>query len=251
MDAARTEAPGGLARSLRSGLAAGCVAGPLFGLADGIVAANLDAVHASWLALLGCLAGAVLEYTLVAMAALALLGLLLHPLLRRRSTAARHLVLLRAGIALGLFAEMYWWTRPYVFYGHAATSPARLASTGGMLGAAAVAGFLVGGAIVRAPAGAKRAFALACVACWVGGIAFLLVQRNAIGDRGKIDERNRDVPNVLLVIVDATRRPRLLRELAGEDAEHRPAREGGRRLRDRVHAGSLDAAELRVDPDGE
>src|SRR5690349_18706029 len=116
MDPVRTERPRGprgygVAQSLRSGLAAGCVAGPLFGLADGIVAANLDAVRGSWLAVLGCLAGAVLEYTLVAMAALALLGLLLHPLLRRRDGAGRHLVLLRAGLGLGILAEIYWWTR--------------------------------------------------------------------------------------------------------------------------------------------
>jgi arylsulfatase A-like enzyme len=208
MDAARRAEPRalGLAQSLRSGLAAGCVAGPLFGLADGIVAANLDAVRGSWLALAGCLAASMLEYTLVAMAALALLGLLLHPLLRRKDRGRRHLVLLRCGLALGLFAEIYWWTRPYVFYGHAAASPARLASTFAMLAAAAFLGFATGGAIVRAPARAKRAFALVCAASWLGGIAFLLVQRNAIGDRGKIDERNRDVPNVLLLIVDAMRR---------------------------------------------
>lgn len=206
MDAVRREAPGGLAQSLRSGLAAGCVAGPLFGLADGIVAANLDAVHGSWLSLLGCLAGAVLEYTLVAMAALALLGLLLHPLLRRKNASRRHLVLLRTGIALGIFAEIYWWTRPYVFYGHAASSPPRLASTVAMLAFSGFAGHALGSAIVRAPARAKRGFAMFAATCWLGGIAFLLVQRNAIGDRGTIGERNRDVPNVLLVIVDAMRR---------------------------------------------
>ena len=199
------DAPG-LAASLRAGLSAGCVVGPLFGLADGIVAANLDAVRGSWLALAGCLAGAVLEYTLVAMATLALLGVVAHALVRKQSGARRQLVLLRAGIALGLFAEIYWWTRPYVFYGHSATSPGRLLSTIAMLGASVVAGMTLGSLIARAPAGAKRAFALFAVACWVGGTAFLLVQRSAIGDRGKINDRNRDVPNVVLVIVDAMRR---------------------------------------------
>ena len=208
MDAIRIQpaAAPGLAASLRAGLSAGCVVGPLFGLADGIVAANLDAVHGSGLALAGCLAGAVLEYTLVAMAVLAVLGVVAHPLVRQRTGARRHLILLRAGIALGLFAEIYWWTRPYVFYGHSATSPGRLLSTIAMFGVAVFLGMALGSLIARAPAGAKRAFALFAAACWLGGIAFLLAQRSAIGDRGKINDRNRDVPNVVLVIVDAMRR---------------------------------------------
>ncbi len=202
------EAPG-LAASLRAGLSAGCVVGPLFGIADGIVAANLDAVHGSWLALAGCLAGAVLEYTLVAMATLAVLGVVAHPLVRNLTGARRQLVLSRAGIALGLFAEIYWWTRPYVFYGHSATSPGRLLSTIAMLGVSIFLGMAIGSLVARAPAGAKRAFALFAATCWLVGIAFLLVQRNAIGDRGKINDRNRDVPNVVLVIVDAMRQDML------------------------------------------
>jgi arylsulfatase A-like enzyme len=208
MDAIRIQpaAGPGVAASLRAGLSAGCVVGPLFGLADGIVAANLDAVHGSWLALAGCLAGAVLEYTLVAMATLAVLGVVAHPLVRKLTGARRQLVLLRAGIAAGLFAEIYWWTRPYVFYGHAATSPGRLLSTIAMFGVAVLLGMTLGSLIARAPGAAKRGFALFAAACWIGGIAFLLVQRNAIGDRGRINDRNRDVPNVVLVIVDAMRR---------------------------------------------
>jgi arylsulfatase A-like enzyme len=208
MDAIRIRPaePPGLAATLRAGLSAGCVVGPLFGLADGIVAANLDAVRGSWLAVAGCLAAAVFEYTLVAMAALTVLGGIVHPLVRKLGGARRQVVLLRAGIALGLFAEIYWWTRPYVFYGHAATSPGRLLSTIGMLAVAIFAGMIAGSLIVRAPAGAKRAFALFAAASWLVGVVFLLVQRNAIGDRGKINERNRDVPNVVLVIVDAMRR---------------------------------------------
>ena len=205
MDAVRTAPAGGLARSLRAGLAAGCVVGPLFGLADGIVAASLDAFDRSWLALLGCLAGAVLEYTLVAMAALAVLGIVLHPLLRRSDALRRYVWLLRIGLALGLFAEVYWWTRPYVFYGHAATSAPRLLSMAGMLAAAAVLATLLVTALLRAPPKVKRAFALSAAAFWLGGAIFLLFQRNALGDRGEIGPRNQDVPNVLLVIVDAMR----------------------------------------------
>src|SRR5262245_27515397 len=134
MEEVRTGA--GAAASLRAGLGAGAVCGLVFGLADGIVAANLDALHPSFLALLGCLAAAVFQYTLLAMAGLAVLGLVLHPFLRSRSAARRQFLLLRLGLAAGIFAEIYWWTRPYVFYGRAAFSAPRLAATAAMLAAA-------------------------------------------------------------------------------------------------------------------
>lgn len=203
MEGVRTEA--GAAHSLRAGLGAGAVCGLLFGLADGIVAANLDALHPSFLALLGCLAAAVFQYTLLAMAALAVLGLLLHPLLRSRPPARRQFLLLRLGLSAGIFAEIYWWTRPFVFYGRGATSPPRLAATAAMLAVALACGWAAGSRIVRVPDKAKRAAALLAVLLWIGGAAFLFGQRNAIGSRGEIGQRNRDLPNVLLVIVDAMR----------------------------------------------
>jgi len=207
MDPIRAQAPGsrGITAGLRAGLGAGAVCGLLFGLADGIVAANLDGGEQRIAALAGCLAAAVLQYSAIGMAALAALGLLLHPLQRHLPVDRRHLALLRVGLGAGIFAEIYWWTRPYVFYGHAAASPERLASMAVMLAVAAALGWFVAGAILRAPAPLKKGAALLAAAAWIGGGIFLLGQRDAIGSRGAIRSANRDLPNVLLVIVDALR----------------------------------------------
>jgi arylsulfatase A-like enzyme len=147
----------------------------------------------------------VLQYTLIAMAGLAVLGLLLHPFLSTRGPARRQFLLLRIGLAAGIFAEIYWWTRPYVFYGRGFLSPPRLAATVAMLAVALACGWAAGAVLARAPEKAKRGAALLAVLLWIGGGAFLLGQRNAIGSRGEIGPRNRDLPNVLLVIVDAMR----------------------------------------------
>src|SRR5258705_6834697 len=197
--------PPGVAAGVRAGLGAGAVCGLLFGLGDAVVAANLDAVHAGVLALAGCVAAAVLQYTVIGMAALAVLGLVLHPLLRTSTGSYRQLVLLRIGITVGLFAELAWWTRPYVFYGHAVASPERLLAMAVLLGIAGAAGWFLAAAILRAPPAVQRATALLAVALWLAGGLFLLAQLNAIGSRGAIGPQNRDLPNVLLVIVDAMR----------------------------------------------
>src|SRR5260221_670655 len=153
----------GAASSLRAGLGAGAVCGLVFGLADGIVAGNLDGVHASALALAGCVAATVFQYTLLAMAGLAVLGLLLHPFLRRLTPSRRHLLLLRVGLTAGAFAELYWWSRPYVFYGRAATSLPRLLATFGMLLAASAVGWIAAAALARAPERTKRVAAVLAV----------------------------------------------------------------------------------------
>jgi arylsulfatase len=208
MDPIRIEPapPPGVAASVRAGLGAGAVCGLLFGLLDGLVAAHLDAVHASIFVLAGCIAAAVLEYGAIAMAALAVLGVLLHPLVKKFTASRRQLVLLRAGIAGGAFAEIYWWSRPYVFYGRAALSPERLVATAVIAAVALAIGWFAASALVRGPQGAKRAAALLAALLWLGGAVFLLVQQGAGSARGAINPRNKDLPNVLLVVVDALRR---------------------------------------------
>jgi len=208
MDPIRIEPapPPGVAASVRAGLGAGAVCGLIFGLLDGLVAAHLDAVHASILVLAGCIAAAVLEYGAIAMAALAVLGVLLHPLVKKFTASRRQLVLLRAGIAAGAFAEIYWWSRPYVFYGRAALSPERLVATAVIAAVALAIGWFAASALVRGPQGAKRAAALLAALLWLGGAVFLLVQQGAGSARGAINPRNKDLPNVLLVVVDALRR---------------------------------------------
>ena len=197
--------PSGLAGTLRSFLGAGAACGLLFGLADGIVAAILAPPPLPFLALLGCLAAAVFQYVLAAAAALFLLAFVLHPLLARKTDGVRYLAALRVGLALGLFAEIYWWSRPFVFYGRSSISPERLAASAAMLALAAALAWFLAAAIARAPAPAKKAAALLTVVAWISGAVFLAFQAGALGARGERNDRNGSLPNVLLVVVDALR----------------------------------------------
>ncbi|MBM3975876.1 MAG: hypothetical protein FJ299_02660, partial [Planctomycetes bacterium] len=111
------------------------VSGLAWGLADAALAARgfrwdgaLDAPL--------CAAGAVFVCTLVL--APVLLGAALVP--RLRSFAC----LLGLGLALALFVEAYWWSRPWVFPGRSATSPERLAASAGIALAALGAGLALG-----------------------------------------------------------------------------------------------------------
>src|SRR5262245_32860177 len=130
-------APSGLPGTLRAFLGAGAACGLLFGLVDGIVAAIGGAASPILPAVLGCIAGAVFQYVLAGALVLGALALPLHPLVARKGEGARWLLALRIGLAVGIFAELFWWTRPYVFYGRSSTSPERLAAGAGMLLAAA------------------------------------------------------------------------------------------------------------------
>lgn len=198
-------APSGIAGTLKSFLGAGAACGFLFGLVDGVVAACVGSADLGVLSFLGCLAAAIFQYFLVGAVALGLLALPLHPFVAKKPDGARYLLALRIGIAAGLFAEIYWWTRPLVFYGRSAVSPERLAAAAAMLAVAAVAGWFLAGWIGRAPARARTGAAVAAGVAWIAGAIFLAFQAGAIGSRGERNERNGDLPNVLLVIVDALR----------------------------------------------
>ena len=195
----------GVLESLRAGISAGSVCGLAFGLLDGSVAAAIGTNHLGIGALVGCLAAAVFQYSFVWIAILAVVALVLHPLLLRRTLAERYLRLLRIGFALGLFCEVYWWTRSYVFYGHSSISPERLAATAAMFAIAVALGIFVARTIVRLPSTVQLTITMAIATCWTAGGVFLLAQHNAGAERGTLNERNRDVPNVLLVVVDALR----------------------------------------------
>ena len=198
-------APSGLAGTLRAFLGAGAACGLLFGLADGIVAAELGDTPLSLPSLLGCLAASVFQYILVGALGLGLLAPVLHPLLARKPDGPRYLVALRIGLTAGVFAEIYWRTRPYVFYGRSSLSPERLGASALMLVVAALVAWFLAARIAHAPAGVKKAAALLAGAAWISGAVFLAFQIGAVGSRGELDDRNRDLPNVLLVVVDAMR----------------------------------------------
>jgi len=198
-------ASSGVLGTVRSFLGAGAACGLLFGLVDGIVSASVGSADLGLLSFLGCLAGAVFQYFLVGSIGLGLLAFPLHPFLARKTDGVRYLAALRLGIAAGLFAEIYWWTRPYVFYGQSSLGAKRLAAAAAMLAAAAVVGWFLAGGIARAPARAKTSAAAVAGILGLSGAVFLAFQAGAIGPRGELNARNRELPNVLLVIVDALR----------------------------------------------
>jgi arylsulfatase A-like enzyme len=195
----------GVLQTLRAGINAAGLCGLFFGLADGLVAAVRGAGSGlGALKLAGCILASVVPYTIAFLVVLPVLGLVLHPFLRSRSLARRYDLLLAFGFGGGLFFELYWWTRPFVFYGRSSVAPERLAAAAGMCAVGIVLGFVAVRLLARLPKPAKFALPFVLYGAWIGGGVFLLAQR-APTARGTINERNRNLPNVLLVIVDALR----------------------------------------------
>lgn len=196
---------GGLADLLRSAARAALVVGATFGIVDGVVAAAVGTADLGPLDLAGCLAGAVFQYVLVALAGLSAVALLGSPLLARRGRGGAARALLALGLAAGLFVELYWWTREQVFYGRPALSPERLAAAAAFALVALGLGFLLARALARLSAGAQRALALGAAVLAAAGGVHLFARGGGASSRGEIDATNRDLPNVVLVIVDALR----------------------------------------------
>jgi len=211
LDSFLRKRPAGLGVTISAAGSAGALCGAGFGTLDAITAGLFGTAQLSPLAFLGCLAASVLHYGVLFMVGLAGLGVLLHPLVRARARdlTRRYLVLVGVGVALGAFAEIFWWTRPYVFYGHPVLSIERLLSSGGMLLVAGGAGWLATRAALRLSVGASRAIALYLGLCCCVGAVYLWIGGQAGTQRGARNERNGDQPNVLLIVVDALRRDTL------------------------------------------
>jgi len=195
--------PPGFTATLLAALAAALTVGLFFGLADALVADVRNWPPTGMVGYLGCYAAAVMSYCALGAALLLPAGLVLHPFLARHGSRVRLRRLLVLGITM--MAEIYWWTRPYVFYGHSSVSPERL-------GAALVQGLVAWGLalvaarlLLRLPTNAHRAIRLLALACVVGGLFFVRSEAALVENRGALNDRNRDLPNVMLVIVDALR----------------------------------------------
>src|SRR5262245_10973435 len=196
----------GLPATLRAGLGAGVASGLLFGLADGVVAARYGP-DLSPGELVMCLAAAVLVYLALHAGAGLVLSAAAHPFVRRRPFERRLALVLGLLLAGGLFAELYWWTRPFVFYGRPALSPERLAAAAGMALVALAAGLLLGRAAARLPRAFHRSLAAAGVLAAALGAVTMVQSWRALNasSRGELNARNRELPNVLLFVVDALR----------------------------------------------
>jgi arylsulfatase A-like enzyme len=209
MTSSISEPKAGFVATLLAALKAGLLCGFLFGLVDALVATWLGTADLGVLSFLGCTAGAVLQYGLAWLAALALGAIALHPMLGRKIEGERFVAFVRIGILIGVFIEIYWWTRPYLFWGRPAFSPPRLAVTLAILAASlAIAAFT---ARKLATFGLRlgRAGVGIVVVSMLAGAAYIAAQRGALGDRGAKSERNQKLPNVLLVVVDALRQDTL------------------------------------------
>ena len=104
-----------------------------------------------------------------------------------------------------MFLELLWWSRPYAFYGVPATDPKRLAFFAVLL----LVGLVLGALAVRGgrglPVYVKLAATVLVPVCWIGGGGYLTSVSSAGEERGSPNERNRELPNVVLFVVDALR----------------------------------------------
>lgn len=202
--------PPGLAPSLRGGLCVALLAGLAFGLIDGLIAAwrgpDLALVE-----LLGCLCVTVVLYcALYAVLGMALGGVV-YGAARGLAFGRRQRLVLGLLLAAGVFLEVYWWSRPFVFYGVPATSAPRLVAAGVMALGSLAAGQSLAALVARLPEVALRRIRDLLMVCAVGAMAMVVLAWRAGGGsaRGEINERNADMPNVLLFVVDALRQDTL------------------------------------------
>ncbi len=191
--------------TLASALRAGLLLGGFFGLFDGALAAMHTSAALPPLALAGCLAASVFEYCVVSVAALAALALVLHPWIGASSRTSRARTLLLLGLAVGLFDEIYWWTRPFVFYGRPAFSFERVLASLAMFALAFVVARVLSGPIARALERLDWWLLAPIATLFLGGGGYLFSQRDVLAGSGIPNERTRDLPNVVLVVVDALR----------------------------------------------
>lgn len=195
---------GGVGATLRAALNAGLAVGAVLGVIDGLIASRYTPVEGFGL-VAACVSGAAVVYG-VAFATLAIvLGLLAHPWLRKRSLRKRVATLISATFGVGLFLEMYWWTRPWVLYGVPATDPRRLAVALAMLVVSMIAGVATVRWASRTSDALKWFGAVLVVVLWVVGAPFLLLAKRDVDELGRLNERNRNLPNVLFVVNDALR----------------------------------------------
>jgi hypothetical protein len=198
---------GRLLSTLRAALEAGLLAGILLGVADGVVAGTRTPT-AGVLVWAGCLAGAAVTYGAFLATGLALVSLPFHAWLKGKDLPERRRFLLAVALGLGLFLDLYWWSRPYVLWGVPATDPRRVGASVAMLALGLALGFLLGrlgGWIAARVPRASLAAAILVGLAWIGGTAFLATAGADVSARGQVNERTREMPSVLLFVVDALR----------------------------------------------
>ena len=199
--------PAGPPAAFRMAVGTGLRAGLVFGLVDGVLAGLATGTHGAgtWAR---CLAGSVAVSTSVAIVlAISILPIVLLGLGGRRPRVRARAI---GALVFGplLFLELYWWTRELVFYGIPATDARRLAAAALMFVVALGLGALVGWLFERLPTVVRRGAAVLAALVAIGGAASIWTD-GADDRRGLIGERNAELPNVLLFVVDALRQDTL------------------------------------------
>lgn len=206
---ARVEDREGARGVVAAWMSATAVGATLFALVDTLVAWRIGSARPDALTFVGCAAGAFAQYALVFAVALGALALVLAKRLARGSGRAAFRTLLCAAFFGGLFAELYWWTRPFVFYGVPWKDPRRLAATAVFAAGSFAVAFVAARFLADVLARVARAWiAVAGVAC-LGGALFLASQGSVLDGEGVVNERTRERPNVLIVVIDALRQDTL------------------------------------------
>ena len=198
------EAPARLGSTLLAALEAAVSAGCLIGLLDG--------VHAGWrastsgvVAWIGCLAASSVSYGVVSCVAAVVLALVFHPWLRRLDGERVRRLCFTALLAGLLFLDLYWWTRPLLLYGVPATDPRRIALAVGELAVAALVAHLAVRLLWRRVVQGRTLVIAVVALTWCVGGAYLAWDNARTGSIGRLNQRNRELPNVLLFICDAMR----------------------------------------------
>lgn len=195
----------GFGTTLRAILHAALLTGLIIGLIDLVTIAfdanvKLGLVELGWSGIQG-----IAVYVILFVAIGAVLSPVIHLGFRHTplGVRARHAFAMVLGV--GLFMELYWWTRPYVFYGRPAMSPERLFAAFVMVVGAYALGMILARAFAKRGTAFKGATEGVAWVCFVLGSGGLLFGNAAPEERGALNERNQDLPNVLLVVVDALR----------------------------------------------
>mgnify|MGYP001194033840 CR=1 FL=1 len=195
---------GGLFLTLRAGLNAGLAVGALLGFVDGVIASTRTPVE-GFGTILACLCAASVTYGIVYALLGMLAGLAMHRWLRRRDLPGRLGALLVVCLAGGLFLELFWWSREWVLYGVPITDPRRIAAAALMLVLCWGLGFALVNLGSRLSLTWKWGAAGAVVLTWLVGGPYLLLSKQDVEELGRLNDRNRDLPNVLFIVHDALR----------------------------------------------
>ncbi|MGK0219283.1 MAG: arylsulfatase A-like enzyme, partial [Planctomycetota bacterium] len=118
---------------------------------------------------------------------------------------------LAGGLVLGawLGVALFWWTRPFVLSGVEMSDPRRLAAGAGLLLGGLLAGLMLAAACRRLPAGLRKSALPGGLMLTLIGAGYLTLGNNSSAARGTLSARNRDLPNVVVIVVDALRQDAL------------------------------------------